>query len=40
MRVSWSRGGSRGDVEPMVGLAVHPGGLGAEVGVMPTGGWR
>jgi vancomycin aglycone glucosyltransferase len=48
MRVSLSTYGSRGDVEPMVGLAVQPGALGAEARVdappdlaeLPTGGWR
>ena len=33
MRVLLSTYGSRGDVEPMVGLAVQPGALGAEVRV-------
>ena len=49
MRVLLTTYGSRGDVEPMVGLAVRVRALGAAVeecdalvatGVMPTGGWR
>ena len=49
MRVVSSTYGSRGDVEPMVGLAVRVRALGAAAeewdapvatGVMPTGGWR
>ena len=45
MRTLLSTYGSRGDVEPMVGLAVQP--AAAEecdaplaTGVMPAGGWR
>jgi hypothetical protein len=49
MRVLLSTYGSRGDVEPIVGLAVQPRALGAgaadcdalvATGVMPTGVWR
>lgn len=49
MRVSLSTYGSRGDAEPMVGLAVQPRALGAAAegcdalvatGVMPAGAWR
>ena len=47
MRVLLSTYGSRGDVEPMVGLAVQLRALGAEgcdalvaTGVTPAGGWR
>jgi len=47
MRVLLSTYESRGDVEPMVGLAVQLRALGAEVrnapvatGAMPTGAWR
>jgi hypothetical protein len=51
MRVLLSTYGSRGDVEPMVGLAMQLGALGAEMraeecdapvatGVMSTGVWR
>ncbi|MGH2700340.1 MAG: hypothetical protein ACRDJB_00570 [Actinomycetota bacterium] len=47
MRVLLSAYGSRGDVEPMVGLAVRLRALGAEgcdalvaTGVMPIGVWR
>jgi UDP:flavonoid glycosyltransferase YjiC (YdhE family) len=47
MRVLLSTYGSRGDVEPMVGLAVQFRALGAEgcdalvaTGAMPTGVWR
>jgi UDP:flavonoid glycosyltransferase YjiC (YdhE family) len=47
MRVLLSTYGSRGDVEPMVGLAVHLRALGAEgcdalvaTGVTPAGVWR
>jgi UDP:flavonoid glycosyltransferase YjiC (YdhE family) len=47
MRVLLSTYGSRGDVEPMVGLAVQLRALGAEgcdalvaTGVTPTGVWR
>jgi hypothetical protein len=47
MRVLLSTYGSRGDVEPMVGLAVRSRALGAEdcdapvaTGVMATGVWR
>jgi hypothetical protein len=49
MRVLLSTYGSRGGVEPMVGLAVRPRALGAgaedcdalvATGMMPTGAWR
>jgi UDP:flavonoid glycosyltransferase YjiC (YdhE family) len=47
MRVSLSTYGSRGDVEPMMGLAVQLRALGAEgcdalvaTGVTPAGVWR
>lgn len=47
MRVLLSTYGSRGDVEPMMGLAVQLGALGAEgcdalvaAGVTPIGVWR
>ena len=47
MRVLLSTYGSRGDVEPMVGLAVQSRALGAEgcdalvaTGVTPAGVWR
>jgi hypothetical protein len=49
MRVLLTVYGSRGDVEPMVGLAVQVRALAAAAeewdapvatGVMPTGGWR
>jgi vancomycin aglycone glucosyltransferase len=49
MRMLLSTYGQRGEVEPMVGLAVQLGALGAaaeecdapvSTGVMPTGGWR
>jgi hypothetical protein len=47
MRVLLSTYGSRGDVKPMVGLAVQVRALGAEGGdallatlLMPTGVWR
>jgi UDP:flavonoid glycosyltransferase YjiC (YdhE family) len=47
MRVLLSTYGSRGDVEPMVGLAVQLRALGAEgcdalvaTGVTPDGAWR
>jgi hypothetical protein len=49
MRVLLTTYGSRGDVEPMVGLAVQLGALAAAAeewdapvatGLMPTGGWR
>jgi UDP:flavonoid glycosyltransferase YjiC (YdhE family) len=47
MRMLLSPYGSRGDVEPMVGLAVQLRALGAEgcdalvaTGVMPAGAWR
>jgi UDP:flavonoid glycosyltransferase YjiC (YdhE family) len=47
MRALLSTCRSRGDVEPMVGLAVQLRALGAErcdalvaTGVMPAGGWR
>jgi vancomycin aglycone glucosyltransferase len=47
MRVLLSTYGSRGDVEPMVGLAVRLRALGTEgcdalvaTGVMPAGVWR
>jgi vancomycin aglycone glucosyltransferase len=42
MRVLLSTYGSRGDVEPMVGLAVQSRALGAEVRVcvLPIGVWR
>jgi vancomycin aglycone glucosyltransferase len=48
MRVSSTTYGSRGDVEPMVGLAVPSRALGAGVRVcappdfaeLPAGGWR
>ena len=47
MRVLLSTSGSRGDVEPMVGLAVQFRALGAEgcdalvvTGMTPTGVWR
>jgi UDP:flavonoid glycosyltransferase YjiC (YdhE family) len=47
MRVLLSTYGSRGDVEPMVGLAVQLRALGAEgcdalvaTGVTPAGAWR
>jgi UDP:flavonoid glycosyltransferase YjiC (YdhE family) len=43
MRVLLSTSGSRGEVEPMVGLAVQLRALGAEdvaTGVTPAGVWR
>jgi UDP:flavonoid glycosyltransferase YjiC (YdhE family) len=39
MRVMFSTYGSRGDVEPMVGVAIKRGALGT-TGVMPSGVWR
>jgi vancomycin aglycone glucosyltransferase len=40
MRVLLSTYGSRGDVEPMVGIAVQLGPLGAEVRVCAPPEWR
>jgi hypothetical protein len=44
MRMVLSMYGSRGDVEPMVGILVQLGAVECDApvatGVMPTGGWR